>query len=693
MFSQSPMEPDIETLMYWVSRLEPIVQMNSEEETIVIFANRTGVESGALYAGTSAVVGIRSGQVIIYGILGRGEKKLLVVDTDDPPFAKLVYRSQEHEESAQEAEQDITHQHHESHSTEANHDKTDHATAMPPNGQRGTESEESSSPIAPDIDESPTDSSLGWHSEQAQDGSDINDRTEDFSSRTDSAPAHRSRLADNVQSQEPADDSGFNSHIPRRLRTQREDPWLTNESLISQMELSDGLRQKLEALLRSESRSSITSMESSNQYWLPQFQPPGGSTILEDVNDYEDDAGSLGYDSPPKTNENRHSIRSDVSVWNDEQGRARTIEPSFLSMGDSSSPVASRYTKDWMKSISQPGGSFTADKKHEARAEQDVRRQLPLGSKRKQRAAAESSPQRTDDARNRSRPSPKPSRSHTIDSGGGRDKGSHSGRALTRERVSSLTEKDPPILRPASRERIRAGSQNRGRDSERPPVSRSGIYHSRVRSTDPAEQDERGLSRGRQRGSATTPDQQKPAHSSSRHRSSRNDRAPSTDIDLSQYALIEEYPSPNCPMHGSRSNSAAGQGSTSQRRTPSTRDRHLSRGARENSRGTNGASASGTPRKNSVQRASSNSRDMTRSAQTSSEQPKRGRASRQGVREQIVEAPEPAPLDFRYGPKTPKAMALEGAHAAVESESKKEPLAKCLVDAPKSVARSRSAVW
>lgn len=45
-----------------------------------------------MYAGTSAVVGIHHGQVKIYGLLGRGEKELLVVDTDKAPYAKLVYR-------------------------------------------------------------------------------------------------------------------------------------------------------------------------------------------------------------------------------------------------------------------------------------------------------------------------------------------------------------------------------------------------------------------------------------------------------------------------------------------------------------------------------------------------------------------------------------------------------------------------
>lgn len=52
----------METLMHWISRLEPIIQKESEEEVIVVFANRTGIEDGVVYAGTSAVIGIKGGK-------------------------------------------------------------------------------------------------------------------------------------------------------------------------------------------------------------------------------------------------------------------------------------------------------------------------------------------------------------------------------------------------------------------------------------------------------------------------------------------------------------------------------------------------------------------------------------------------------------------------------------------------------
>ncbi|KYK58716.1 hypothetical protein DCS_05733 [Drechmeria coniospora] len=96
-FSLTPREPDMETLAYWLSRIEPIIRSDGDEEIIVVFANRCGTEAEAVYAGTSAVLGIKSGEVRVYGVLGRGEEELLVVDTNDPPDARLVYRPKDQE--------------------------------------------------------------------------------------------------------------------------------------------------------------------------------------------------------------------------------------------------------------------------------------------------------------------------------------------------------------------------------------------------------------------------------------------------------------------------------------------------------------------------------------------------------------------------------------------------------------------
>ncbi|OTA98295.1 hypothetical protein M426DRAFT_47733, partial [Hypoxylon sp. CI-4A] len=98
-YSSKSSEPDLDTLTYWLTRLEPLIRAETEEEIIIIFANRTGVEDNAVYAGTSAVIGIQGGEVNVYGVLSRGAKELLVVDTDAAPYAKLVYRPEEEDKS------------------------------------------------------------------------------------------------------------------------------------------------------------------------------------------------------------------------------------------------------------------------------------------------------------------------------------------------------------------------------------------------------------------------------------------------------------------------------------------------------------------------------------------------------------------------------------------------------------------
>lgn len=105
-FTSTPNEPDMDTLTYWVARLEPLIRSENDDEIIVVFCNRTGIEDDAVYAGTSAVIGVQHGEVKIYGVLGRGEKKLLVVDTNQAPYAKLVYRPEPEESVTAQDEKD-----------------------------------------------------------------------------------------------------------------------------------------------------------------------------------------------------------------------------------------------------------------------------------------------------------------------------------------------------------------------------------------------------------------------------------------------------------------------------------------------------------------------------------------------------------------------------------------------------------
>lgn len=100
-YSRTPHEPDLETLTYWITRLEPLIRSDNEDEIIIVFCNRTGTEGDATYAGTSAVLGIKDGEVRVYGMLGRGEKSLLIVDTNNPPRAKMVYRPEGEDEEVE----------------------------------------------------------------------------------------------------------------------------------------------------------------------------------------------------------------------------------------------------------------------------------------------------------------------------------------------------------------------------------------------------------------------------------------------------------------------------------------------------------------------------------------------------------------------------------------------------------------
>lgn len=89
-FLENPLDPDLETLRYWIARMEPLLRKEGEEEIIVVFANRSGIEDEVVYAGSSCVLGIHDGEVAVYGLLGRGQQELLVVDTSMPPKAKLI---------------------------------------------------------------------------------------------------------------------------------------------------------------------------------------------------------------------------------------------------------------------------------------------------------------------------------------------------------------------------------------------------------------------------------------------------------------------------------------------------------------------------------------------------------------------------------------------------------------------------
>lgn len=88
-FFQESGEPDMDSLSYWLARLQPVLHNKPGKEVIVIFANRSGFEDTATYVGTSTVLGIKDGDISLYAMLGRDDERLLVVDTKLPPQAKL----------------------------------------------------------------------------------------------------------------------------------------------------------------------------------------------------------------------------------------------------------------------------------------------------------------------------------------------------------------------------------------------------------------------------------------------------------------------------------------------------------------------------------------------------------------------------------------------------------------------------
>jgi len=105
-------QPDLETLSYWIERFKPLVDLEAkrdgDEGVIVVLANRCGTEFGNVngivrardeegqavvgYAGTSCVLKIKDGKVQIFDILGRGEERLLIIDTEQEPRFQLARR-------------------------------------------------------------------------------------------------------------------------------------------------------------------------------------------------------------------------------------------------------------------------------------------------------------------------------------------------------------------------------------------------------------------------------------------------------------------------------------------------------------------------------------------------------------------------------------------------------------------------
>ncbi|SZF02612.1 unnamed protein product [Blumeria hordei] len=94
----SNMEPDLETLDYWIQRFKPLVEANNS--VLLVMGNRCGVEEQVVYAGTSMIARVGRGSVEIWDVAGRGEERLLVVDTDTEPQFNLRFEPRKFTASA-----------------------------------------------------------------------------------------------------------------------------------------------------------------------------------------------------------------------------------------------------------------------------------------------------------------------------------------------------------------------------------------------------------------------------------------------------------------------------------------------------------------------------------------------------------------------------------------------------------------
>ena len=91
-------DPDLDTLSYWIERLRPL--RLADKDVLVVCANRCGDEPGTCpedrvrYAGSSWIGLVGKKEVKIWGILGRGQEDVLVVDTTEEPKWVLHFRSE-----------------------------------------------------------------------------------------------------------------------------------------------------------------------------------------------------------------------------------------------------------------------------------------------------------------------------------------------------------------------------------------------------------------------------------------------------------------------------------------------------------------------------------------------------------------------------------------------------------------------
>lgn len=761
-FSRMPQEPDMNTLLYWVSRLEPIIRAESTEEVIVVFANRTGMEGEVTYAGTSAVIGIESGEVRVYGILGRGDKELLVVDTDAAPYAKLVYRPGENDPEVEAGEPEENDHRKDYENYRSQHPQGRKESEDPPSSGRQRFQGESEAAQGKNLsaEYSRNTSFSQPRSDPAArhglEGSDIHTPT------APSPTPHSLRPRLMVSTNHPNSQRYLNGPSPASYSANAS----SGPFKILGGEVSfhgSNVNAELSPWAASESP-----FESSRVCWPSALFPPAEVPDSRWACPDEEDDLIASEGSALANQENRYSIRSDVSVWNNQPGRPpsianhminRSTSPHETSLGRIRPDAPERISPmnnlaDASRQECLPIHPYSLESRHRnrsrghERSRSDVvgKNELGVVCQRRQDMAmfADVSQQQHfsfngNRDRSKSTSGHQASRSQSKsrsksrsrrpipmlqDHGYDRSKmtasipialspdpansaDSRDSSNTSRQRRPNPAPQDPPILRPVSSGRIRQRSSSKGRIGDQ-PSSRNAFMQREIRSNTPAKLVDRGTSRGRRREDRPATDQQAATPGSRERRNSANNsrnRHPET-VDLSQFALIEEYTAPNCPVHGSRSRSRTGQQShqpgnnrpatTTPARPPAQPERVGRRSTQNTPRPASRKDApevATRPPKPQVSPKLDAKNPKTlktsSSAATRSKIRDTGHKSSDVVKTMV---PEPLNLKAPQGPKTPKAMVLV-------SDGKIDPLElmaslRCVERSlAKSINRPRSAIW
>ncbi|KAL7913772.1 carbon-nitrogen hydrolase [Trichoderma velutinum] len=579
-FTSTPLEPDSMTLLYWVSRLEPLIRAESNQEVIVVFANRCGTEGEATYAGTSAVVGIQSGEIWVYGIMGRGETGLLVVDTESEPYAKLSYQPlQPTIRSKDDASPDL--------------EKNSGNSPYPHNVSQDQSRE--------DFEESfkaPIDSSTD------QQDDDLHMWLMDNSINPDGRHNHQSSKYNKE----------YVNHTPNKPQAVKAQRPLSPKLNINSLQLDIPPDQyMLRRYLEAESPiSHLDVLKSLNQSTTAPPEELRGSR--KDRDDY------VAFYPDMMEDEKRFSLRSDVSVWNNEPGRVRQISVSMID-----APELSHLSTQERPRTVEAGNSARFQERNRNRHRAHSQRQSSDWNSRR-----------------------------------GSDYGM-------------------PISRQSSQNQLRSKYSYSQIDEMARSYSSSAVLPVHLLQSHTASQvpmEETG--RGRRHSSHK---QMKEGRRESRG-TQISHREP---IDLSQFALIEEYPSASCPVHGSRPPSG-------------TRRQNNSRARGRSGNRSQPLLEAETARRQSTRRGTSQNESQRDGhslshRRTHSSQPEQVRSSN-GTRRSEKERSKESTTTTSSGPKTPTAMQLIPDLELLDGLEKTFSLLKCVEKAPAHIVRRRvSSIW